>query len=72
MENSRAGDAGVKSQTGSVMAAAFEEALGGGGGCHDAPQNINLKVGGTEIDIVIIFLFKEANRSTLTQLVTGS
>lgn len=32
MENPRAGDARVKSQTGSVTAAAFEEALGGGGG----------------------------------------
>lgn len=30
MENPRAGDARVKSQTGSVTAAAFEEALGGG------------------------------------------
>lgn len=73
MENPRAGDARVKSQTGSVTAAAFEEALGGGGGkCPDASHNINLKVGGTEIDIVIIFLFKEPNRSTLTQLVTES
>lgn len=72
MENPRAGDARVKSQTGSVTAAAFEEALGGGGKCHDASHNINLKVGGTEIDIVIIFLFKEPNRSTLTQLVTES